>query len=147
MTIFEALREDHEVQRKLLENLLDTSGESRERKQFLNLLKEAMESHAAAEERYFYKPLMDHDVTMDHSRHSVAEHHELEELLEELSAADMNSAAWMSKAKSLSERLLHHLEEEEKEVFPLAGRTLPEKTKSQLGTSYVKDMADRSSFA
>ncbi|MCP8899532.1 hemerythrin domain-containing protein [Gilvimarinus xylanilyticus] len=147
MSIFDALREDHDVQRKLLDDLISTEGKSREREQFLGLIKEAMESHAAAEERYFYKPLIDFDTTIDHSRHSVAEHHELEELLEALTDTDMDSSAWMVKAKNLKERLLHHLDEEETEVFPLAGKALTPELKNQLGSDYIAEMSKRSHFA
>lgn len=147
MSIFDALREDHDVQRKLLDDLISTEGKSREREQFLSLIKEAMESHAAAEERYFYKPLMDFDKTIDHSRHSVAEHHELEELLEDLTETDMDTAAWMAKAKTLQERLLHHLDEEETEIFPVAGRALTPEMKNQLGSDYVAEISKRSHFA
>jgi hypothetical protein len=43
----------------------------------------------------------------------------------------------------LRERLLHHLAEEETEVFPVAGRALGDAEKNTLATDYEADMERR----
>ena len=53
MKIFEALRKDHDVQRDLMDTLLNTSGKSEQRVLAFSQLKDALERHALAEERYF----------------------------------------------------------------------------------------------
>jgi len=55
--------------------------------------------------------------TTEQSRHSVAEHQEAIELIEELKKTDMSSSAWLTTFKKLSHDNEHHMEEEEKEVF------------------------------
>ncbi|MEZ5217651.1 MAG: hemerythrin domain-containing protein [Ilumatobacteraceae bacterium] len=99
-----------------------------------------MTAHAAAEERYFYVPLMEHDLTQEKARHSVAEHKELDDYVEELQATDPSSAHWLAVAKQLAERLVHHLDEEEHEVFQLAGKALDESAKTALAGEYRNDM-------
>ena len=71
MNIFEALRSDHSRQRDLVERLLATHGASEERKDLFDRLSAELEAHAGAEERYFYVPLMEHDLTQTKARHSV----------------------------------------------------------------------------
>lgn len=139
-TIFEALRSDHETQRTLVDLLIKTEGDSSGRNELYTKLKRELTAHAAAEERYFYVPLMERDLTQEHARHSVAEHKELDDFMEQLDDYDMSSSQWLITARELAHRLLHHLDEEEKEVFPLAGKALEDEEKTQLATEYNADM-------
>ena len=139
-TIFTALREDHEIQRDLIDRLTATSGDTDERTKLYGELKDAMEAHAAAEERYFYRKLMEHDLTMEQARHSVSEHKELDDFLEELDDTDQSSPGWLATAKKLCDRLLHHLDEEETEIFPVAGKALGDDQKEELAEQYRDEM-------
>ncbi|WP_336365473.1 hemerythrin domain-containing protein [Marinobacter sp. C2H3] len=143
MTIFEELRADHDRQRALVDQLLATSGASDERDRLFLNLKKALEDHALAEERYFYVPLMQFDATQEKARHSVAEHHELDELMDAVSDTRQDSSAWLAHAKNLAHKLRHHLEEEEREVFPSAGKVLGEHEKTSLGSDYRSEMEKR----
>ena len=49
MTLFEALREDHDTQRTLLGLLIKTHGDSDGREELFEKVKKALTSHAAAE--------------------------------------------------------------------------------------------------
>ncbi|MEC7815697.1 MAG: hemerythrin domain-containing protein [Pseudomonadota bacterium] len=145
MTIFEELRADHDKQRELVDQLLATSGASDERNRLFLNLKKQLENHALAEERHFYVPLMQFDATQEKARHSVAEHHDLDELIEAVSDTQQDSSAWLAHAKKLAHKLLHHLEEEEREVFPSAGKVLKESQKTELGSDYRNEMEKRAS--
>ena len=136
MTIFEAIRADHDTQRTLVDLLVATEGDSEGRNELFGRLKRELTSHAAAEERYFYVPLMERDLTQDAARHSVAEHKELDDFVEQLEGYDMSGSQWLQTAKQLSERLVHHLDEEEKEVFPVAGKALSDDEKASLADEY-----------
>jgi hemerythrin-like domain-containing protein len=100
-----------------------------------------LEAHAAAEERFLYAPLLMKDTGLGVSRHALSEHHEIEELCEQLSVRDKNNAAWLRAAKKLSEVVRHHLKEEEKKFFQLAGKLLTESQKVSLARRYLKDVA------
>lgn len=141
MNIFEALRNDHDIQRDLLEKLVDTSGDSKTRDEIFKKLRTELEAHADAEERYFYKPLIDSDKTQDKARHSIAEHHEIDELIEQLEKTEYSSSAWLKIAKDLQEKVEHHLDEEEHEVFQMAGKVLSENNKKSLAKDYESHMA------
>lgn len=139
-TVFEALREDHEIQRRLIDLLTKTEGDSDGRRELFGRLRRELEAHAAAEERFFYVPLMEHDQTQEKARHSVAEHKELDDFIEKLEETDPSESSWLRTAKELQERLVHHLDEEEHEVFQVAGKVLDEKAKTSLADDYRADM-------
>lgn len=80
------------------------------------------------------------DLTQEKARHSVAEHHEIDELVEQLEDTKMSSSAWLKTAKKLNELVHHHLSEEEREVFQLAGKALTEDQKETLAKRYNKAM-------
>ena len=138
-TIFEALRESHERQRALSTALTDTSGDTPERRELFDQLKQELTAHERAEERHFYIPLMAHDAGIDLSRHAISEHHQLDELLESLEEADPASPSWLPLAKKLAEKVEHHLKEEEHRFFQMAGKLLTEKQKTALAADYRAD--------
>lgn len=142
-TIFEALRADHEVQRDLSDRLIDTTGDSDERAELFARLRTELQAHAVAEERYFYVPLMQDDLTQEKSRHSIAEHHEMDELVEQLEGYERGAAQWLVTATELHHKVHHHLDEEEQEVFQLAGKALSETAKTELAGEYESEMARR----
>ena len=142
MTIFEALRQEHEIQRDLINKLIKTEGKTEERKKIFNDLKHELKIHEDAEERHFYVPLMKEDMTQEKARHSVAEHHEMDELVEQMEDIEMDASNWLKLAKDLEHQLIHHLEEEEHEVFQMAGKVLTEKQKTSLATVYNKEIRE-----
>lgn len=143
MTIFESLRADHETQRTLADLVTKTKGDSDGRNELFARLKSELEAHAGAEERYFYVPLMEHDLTQEKARHSVAEHKELDDLVEKLEGYDMSGSQWLQTAEELAHLLNHHLDEEEQEVFQLAGKALSDAEKASLAREYEDDMQRR----
>ncbi|MDY7393939.1 hemerythrin domain-containing protein [Aureibaculum sp. 2210JD6-5] len=140
MNIFEALRKDHDTQRDLLKKLIKTSGDTKKRDEIFKAVKKELEIHADAEERFFYKPLISVDMTQEHSRHGIAEHHEIDELIEDLEKTDYDSSAWLKIAKDLKEKVEHHLKDEEHAFFQLAGKVFSEAQKKDLAKSYQSYM-------
>lgn len=140
MNIFEALRHDHDKQRELVDALIKTQGDTQTRHTLMSKLKTELENHAKFEERYFYNPLMFDDLTHEKARHSVAEHHDIDELIEQLEDTQMSSSAWLVTAKKLHHLVHHHLDEEEHEVFQLAGKALTENQKESLADKYNEAM-------
>lgn len=138
--IFEAIRADHDIQRELLDKALDTSGKSSERKEIWKKLKVELKGHETAEERNFYKQLIDNDMMVEHTRHGIAEHHEIDELIEKVQESDMDSSAWLAHMKALDHKVRHHLEDEEKSFFQLAGKVFSDVQKTELAKKYNSEM-------
>ncbi|MBZ9630200.1 hemerythrin domain-containing protein [Salegentibacter sp. LM13S] len=140
MNIFEALRQEHEIQRHLVAKLVETQGDTEERKKIFEQLKHELKIHADAEERHFYIPLIKKDLTQEKARHSVAEHHEMDELIEQLEDTEMDASNWLKIAKELEHKVIHHLDEEEQEVFQMAGKALTDNQKTSLAEDYNKEI-------
>jgi hemerythrin-like domain-containing protein len=139
VNIFEALRESHDRQRTYADALIQTSGDTPERVEAYKQLKSELQAHETAEERHFYIPLMEFDNGVDLSRHAISEHHEMDEMMEELDETEMSSPAWLATAKKLAEKVNHHLEEEEQKFFQMAGKLLDDKQKETLAGQYEKE--------
>ncbi|WP_179346157.1 hemerythrin domain-containing protein [Winogradskyella ursingii] len=142
MTIFEAIRKDHDIQRNLLDKLVKTSGDTEQRTHLFKELRKELDLHANAEERHFYKPLIPSDMMQEHARHGIAEHHEIDELVEKLEDTGQDSSAWLKTAKELKHKVEHHLEDEEHTFFQLSGKVLTEKQKTDLAIAYNNYMEE-----
>lgn len=141
INIFEIIREDHDIHRKLLDKLVETSGATATRNRIYAQIKHELKIHADAEERYFYVPLFEADLTQDQARHGVAEHHEIDEIIEMLDKTEMDSPAWLVHAKQLREKVYHHLKDEEQQFFQTAGKVLNENQKINLAKEYQKSIS------
>ena len=124
--IFERLKLDHDKHRDLLDRIAATSGETPERKALFEEFTFEAKGHAAAEEQALYSTVLRKPPLTSCGRHSVAEHHEIEELLNDVAAADMATGAWLVKFRELAHRYLHHIDEEEEEMFPKFAAELSE---------------------
>lgn len=121
--IFEDLKRDHDKHRELLEKLSETDSGDERRDLFEELRKE-LQAHAAAEEESLYSTMLGNPDLRDEARHSVSEHKEIDDKLGELLEADENSDAWEETFGELRHRYLHHIDEEEEEMFPKADEEL-----------------------
>jgi len=137
MTIFEALRISHDIQRQLAQKLTTTQGDTPERHALFAQLKRELAVHAVAEERHFYIALMQQDGGVDLSRHAISEHHEMDEMVEGLEQTDPSNSSWLVQAKALSAKVQHHLKEEEHTFFQMAGKLLSDVQKQRLADDYL----------
>lgn len=140
-TLYDALRESHEIQRTLCRRLLRSKPHTAVREQVFTELRIELAAHEAAEERYLYVPMLMHDMGLNASRHALHEHHQLDELVEELQVSDKAAPGWMATAKQLSHKVHHHLREEEKKFFQVSGKILADTQKQRLARQYRKDYA------
>lgn len=138
-TIYDALRESHELQRTLCRRLVRAPAGDPRRAQLMRQLRIELAAHAAAEERFLYAPILMDDMGLNSSRHALHEHHEIDECVADLYDADPTTGSWLAKARKLSHQVFHHLKEEEKKFFQVSGKILDEKDKHRLAQRYRKD--------
>ena len=141
MNIFEALRLSHDTQRGLATQILETQGDVPERRTLFDQFKHELAAHAAAEERCFYAPLIGFDSTMAQARHGMAEHHEMDELMDAVNKVEFSSPAWIAHFRKLRDKVFHHLEDEEHAIFQLAGKVLTEAQKQSFARDYEGEFA------
>lgn len=116
--IFDRLKQDHDLHRELFAQLSGAAARNGDREALFVRLTRELKAHAAAEEQALYSTMMRKPETTGETRHSVAEHKEIEDLLNDLAAADLASEEWDEKLAHLRHRYTHHIDEEEEENFP-----------------------------
>ena len=125
-SIYDSIRADHDNHRALMQKIEETTGDSPERREAWKEFYEDVKSHAAAEEETFYSKLISKTWGQDAARHSVHEHQQLDDIMEELNEADMSSPGWLNRFATLKHDYEHHMEEEENEVFTRAKEVISE---------------------
>ena len=139
--LFAALRESHELQRSLLRRLLRSQPGTRTRLDLVTACRLELAAHEAAEERFLYVPILLDDMGLNSARHALHEHHEIDELVEELQHLDPRKDAWLDKARELSKKVHHHLREEESKFFQVSGKIIGAAQKLRLAKAYRRDYA------
>lgn len=138
-TIYEALHSSHEEQRSLCRKLLRAKKDVQQRRELFRALRIELAAHAAAEERFLYAPILMDDMGLNSSRHALSEHHEIDELVEDLAKTIAEPRRWHAGAKALSHEVHHHLKEEETKFFQVSGKILTDAEKTKLAARYLKD--------
>lgn len=136
-TIYEAIRQDHETHRMLLNRLAETSGDSEERRSLWNQFYYDVKSHAAAEEETFYSKLIAEPDGQDDARHSVSEHKELDDIMEELNSMGFDNPGWLTRFKTLKHDYEHHMDEEEEDIFPKARKVVDTDSDGTIADAFV----------
>lgn len=115
---FNHLREDHEEQKKLGQQLVSASGPD-ERKRLRQEFHDSLNPHMIGEEASMFKLLKDagDDEARQDCLESLQEHHVGKVVLRELMELDPTSEIFRAKAKVLDELNRHHIEEEEEDIF------------------------------
>ena len=90
--------------------------------------------HAAIEERHFY-PGVKKRQTEDLLLESVEEHLEIKRVIADLLHTEPQDDTFDAKVKVLQEDVEHHVEEEEKELFPKVERLIDEEELEAIGAA------------
>jgi GAF domain-containing protein len=134
--IFADLIADHDRQRDLIARIDATSGDSAERRDLFEQLRLELQSHAAAEEETLYATMLANPDLREDARHSVSEHKEVDDMLGALMDVDMASSGWLAKFRGMKDRYLHHIDEEEEEMFRTAEKHLSRADEERLGKRF-----------
>ena len=119
MNAVKMLKQQHREVEKLFEKFEGAKSPDRRRKVFEEIA-DALAVHAAIEERHFY-PGVKKRQTEDLLLESVEEHLEIKRVIADLLHTEPQDDAFDAKVKVLQEDVEHHVEEEEKELFPEGG--------------------------
>lgn len=133
-TVFTILKKDHAMVKKLFAELEKQDlGAVKQRERLFKQLKSELEIHSKVEEALLYLPLKEIDKTHMSILEATEEHNLLEKLLLELNCSPVNTDEWCAKLTVLKESFLHHVEEEESELFPLAQKVLDREQLIEIG--------------
>ncbi len=135
--IFQRLKADHDKHRTMLAKLEATQAGSAERETLFEALRVEVSAHAAAEEESLYATMLGEPDLRDDAKHSVAEHKEIDDLFADLFKANSATAEWDKAFGELKHRYLHHIDEEEEEMFPAATEGLSGQTQDRLAEVFI----------
>ena len=137
--IFTRLKADHDRHRELLGRIGKTHGDSDDRRTLFEMFRVEVTAHAASEEMSLYATMLAKPELRDDAQHSVSEHKEIEDFLTELYEMDFASTGWLTRFRTMKDRYLHHIDEEEEEMFPAAEKDLSEAKKKELLAIFEKE--------
>ncbi len=134
--IFQDLKHDHDRHRALLEEIGKTARDSDNRKSRFEALRKELQAHAAAEEEALYATMLAKPDLRDDARHSVSEHKEIDDLLGELVELHEASPDWSARFEELRHRYIHHIDEEEQDMFPAASQELTTEEEARIAAVF-----------
>lgn len=120
MSIYDALKKDHNKVTELLNELVMLDQGSNEHSAIIDQIRDELIPHARAEESVFYNSLRSIDQAKDVVMHGYKEHVEAETLLRTLQVKDKVDMDWKETATKLREAIRHHIDEEETRIFNVA---------------------------
>lgn len=128
--IFADLKQDHDTHRDLLDKIEKAAAD--ERVALFTKFRIEVTAHAAAEEESLYATMLRKPELREEAQHSVSEHKEIDDFLEELAAMDVEADVWMKTFGKMRDRYLHHIDEEEEEMFVEAAEQLSSEEEAEL---------------
>ncbi|HWM29567.1 MAG TPA: hemerythrin domain-containing protein [Woeseiaceae bacterium] len=133
----ELLKEDHKKVKSLLAELTETTTRAEKtRTQLLAKIEQELMIHTDIEEKIFY-PAFKEAGNSEHSKmyfEALEEHRTVDELvLPDLKKTPPTSEKFSGRAKVLKELIEHHADEEEKEMFKEAAKSMDKDQLAELG--------------
>jgi hypothetical protein len=136
--IFRDLKEDHDRQRALLERVGRNSGASDARREAFLTLRLDLQAHAAAEEEALYATMLANPDLREDARHSVSEHKEVDDYLGKMMDAEFGSTEWEALFSEMRHRYQHHIDEEERDMFPAAAAKLSAEEEARIAAVFER---------
>jgi hemerythrin-like domain-containing protein len=128
------LETDHRRFEKLLKEGEDSTERAKKgRAELLETLVSELNVHEAIEEQVLYPALEPHAEARHIVLEGFEEHHIADVILKELTAVATDDEKWGAKFKVLKENITHHIQEEERAMFPAARGTLAREELLALG--------------
>lgn len=114
------LMEDHKEVKRMFKDFekLRESAEASDKEELVDDICEALVLHAEIEEQIFYPAARAAIGDDDMMNEAEVEHAAAKDLIEQLRGMDPSDEMYDAKVTVLSEQIEHHVEEEEKEMFP-----------------------------
>ena len=134
MDVITLLKKDHKMVKNLFEEFNNLKSSKVQKKvDIIAQIKEALTVHAQVEEELVYPAFRENRSMKEQVSEALEEHHVTKTLLTELDVLQPDDERYDAKVKVLCEYLMHHVKEEEKEMFPEAQKRLSSKRLAALG--------------
>ncbi|WP_394269862.1 hemerythrin domain-containing protein [Qipengyuania sp.] len=144
MDIVDAILHDHADQRRLFAALDEARGDIDSLGKIFDRLRNHLESHAQAEENFFYPQLLrdgegaaDSDSAEETTEDAIDDHNEIAEAMEAAAKLTVGSQEWWDQVDEANVRNSKHLSEEERQGLPDFRRTVDAELRRTLGVRYL----------
>ena len=137
-SIFDRMKQDHDSHRQLFAKMDEAKDDNDRLEKLFDQFKVEVKAHAAAEEETLYATMLARPDLREDAQHSVSEHKEIEDYLEDMEEQEFNGREWRETFAQLKKRYLHHIEEEEEEMFPDAAKDLSDAEEKMLGEKFAE---------
>ena len=141
MDLYQLIKQDHQKVKRLFERLAEAESGSPSQTRLFTELKRELELHAAVEEKYFYPTLQQFARAKDLIEEALEEHGDVKATLEELDQWNKEDERWAEELSELQQDVEHHVEEEEKSIFPLAAELLEAEQAEAIARNIQKEKA------
>jgi len=122
--VVDVLTTDHREVEELITQIRACSGE--ERRDKTDMLIAELVRHSVAEEMHVYPAMKEHLADGEAAvAHDIEEHKELETLMKDLEAADVDGTDFSARIDELANVLRDHVQDEETEQFPKLREAIP----------------------
>lgn len=129
MNVIDALIAHHEELRKLFQDSMNDPAVFEEFARHLTI-------HHTMEEKYFYDLLQEKAQARHDALEAVNEHHIIEMIMHDADGFPRDHENFGVKIEGLGEYTSHHLDEEEEEIFPAAGKLFAAEELDTLGALF-----------
>jgi hemerythrin superfamily protein len=130
MDAIQLLKDDH----KKVEKIFSEMERKENRQKLFPELDRELSIHAEVEEKVFYPAAKEAERTRDLVLESIEEHKQIKLVLADLEQTDMTTDEWGAALKVLEEDVMHHVGEEENDLFPKVKKILSRDQLEDLGT-------------
>jgi hemerythrin-like domain-containing protein len=146
MNVIKLLKEDHQKALGLIEQIEKADEALRPRTRLLNELKDSLSVHTKVEERVFYSVLEKFGETHALVDGFYREHQEVNRILAKLDdlKKKKSSDEWQDQLHKLRWSVEHHINEEEKRLFPRAEKLLGKERLSEMFYECQRIKSDQS---
>lgn len=121
-TVLDMLADDHKKVQKMFRQFEKMRDDMAAKQELVEKCCAELTVHAQLEEELFYPALRDSIKQVDLLLEAQVEHDSAKQLIEELSSMRPDDELYDAKFTVLGEYVKHHIEEEEKQIFPKAKR-------------------------
>ena len=135
--IVDVIKAQHREVDRLLDQAMEGGGDTAA---LLRRVSELLLPHSKAEESFVYPTIAQRaPAEGDEVKDGVAEHHHIEQVLQELLGEDPEGPGFDGKLAALVGELRHHVEEEEQDLLPVLAEQASDEDRAAMGARFAEE--------
>jgi len=133
--ILELIEADHRQVEELFAQF-EKAKSSKKQQEYFNQIYKELTLHAEAEELVFYPAMEEYEETRVYIEEAEEGHNSVKILLEQMRKLKLEDPNFSTKIAQLKENVMHHVEEEESDIFVAVSNCMTEEQLTQLGEEF-----------